>query len=186
MIQDIVKKTLISLIGLFILMAALGWAFQEEIIAAAHWLAERLGYAGVLLVVFTTDALITGFPPDTMLVVISRSDMNAHWPLYVLGVGFVSALGGVAGYFIGRWLEHFPTLHAFFGRFREEHGPMLKKYGFWWVVLGATTPLPFSVTCWTAGMLRLPLLTVVAGCLFRVPRFYLYYWLIDQGLAVLA
>ncbi|WP_438438510.1 YqaA family protein [Hydrogenophilus thermoluteolus] len=184
MIEETLKKTVIALVGLLLLMGALGWAFQKELVAAAEWVANHLGFPGIALVILIGDSFVLPFPPDSMLVVVSRSHMAANWWLYVFGIGAVSAWAGIQGYFIGRWLEHFPTLHRIFGRFRDEHGPQLRKYGFWWVVLGATTPLPFSVTTWTAGMLQLPLTHVAAACLFRIPRFFIYYGVIHAGLGL--
>lgn len=184
MIEATLKKTLYSIVGLFLLMGALGFAYQKEIVAAAEWLAAHLGFPGMAVVILVADTFVMPFPPDSLLVVINRSQMAEQWWWYVLGIGAVSSWAGMQGYFIGRWLEHFPTLHRFFGRFREEHGPMLRKYGFWWVVLGATTPLPFSVTTWTAGMLQIPLWQVGLACTFRIPRFFVYYAIIDAGLGL--
>jgi membrane protein YqaA with SNARE-associated domain len=184
MIEEALKKTVIAIVGLLILMAALGWAFQEELVAGAQWVAEHFGFPGIALAILIGDTLIFPFPPDSMLVVVSRSSMAEKWWLYVLGIGAVSAWAGIQGYFIGRYLEHFPTLHRIFGRFREEHEPMLRKYGFWWVLLGATTPLPFSVSTWTAGLLRLPLPLVALACAFRIPRFFVYYGVIHTGLGL--
>jgi hypothetical protein len=46
-------------------------------------------------------------------------------------------------------------------------------------VLGAATPLPYSVSSWTAGALGVRRSTVLsASVLFRIPRFILYYLLI--------
>ncbi|MCX7946264.1 MAG: VTT domain-containing protein [Hydrogenophilus sp.] len=184
MIEETLRKTAISIVGLLLLMAALGWAYQAEIVAAAEWVARHVGFPGMAAIILFVDTFIVPFPPDSLLMVISRSHMAEQWWLYVIGIGLVSAWAGIQGYFIGRWLEHLPTLHRIFGKFREEHAPMLRRYGFWWVVLGATTPLPFSVTTWTSGMLRIPLWIVALASLFRVPRFLIYYLVIDAGLGL--
>ncbi len=184
MIEATLKKTLYSIVALFLLMGALGFAFQQEIVAAAKWLALHVGFLGMALVVLIADTFILPFPPDSLLVVINRSAMAEQWAWYVLGIGAVSAWAGIQGYFIGRWIEHIPALHRTCARFREEHGPMLRRYGFWWVVIGATTPLPFSVTTWTAGMLQVPLWQTALACLFRIPRFFLYYGIIHAGLGL--
>jgi membrane protein YqaA with SNARE-associated domain len=71
-----------------------------------------------------------------------------------------------------------------FGEFRTEHEALFKKYGLWAVLAGATTPMPFSVTCWTAGVLGVGFWPMVMACLFRIPRFYLYYGIVVTGVSL--
>jgi membrane protein YqaA with SNARE-associated domain len=52
---------------------------------------------------------------------------------------------------------------------------LIDRYGYWAVALGALTPIPFSITCWSAGMLRLGFGRFLLVALLRVPRFVGYY-----------
>lgn len=83
------------------------------------------------------------------------------------------------GWCIGRWLGHLSLIRQIFGQFNENQRGFVRKYGFWAIVLGATTPLPYSVTCWTAGILGVGWSTVLAASvLFRIPRIFIYYLVI--------
>ena len=61
----------------------------------------------------------------------------------------------------------------------------MRSYGVWAIVLAALTPLPWSVTSWTAGALHMPWRHYLLGSLARAPRIILYYVFIHaafQGL----
>lgn len=179
MIQQHLIKTLIAMLAFIAAMAVLGFVFEEEMTGVTTWVVERLGFVGMAAILMVTDTLVTPFPPDILLAVIARSRLADDWPVYVGILGLVSVIAGMTGYGIGRWLGHFRWSHRLFGDFKEDHRKLLRKYGFWGVALGAVTPLPYSVTCWTAGVLGIRWTKVLAASvLFRIPRFFLYYWLL--------
>jgi len=167
-------------LGLFLLiMGVLGYLFEGQLEAGAHWVVDRIGFAGLALILLVTDTLVTPFPPDILLVVIAKSPLSDNWPLYVGMLGLVSVTAGMTGYGIGRWLGHFEWSRRLFGQFKEDHEAFLRRYGFWAVALGSATPLPYSVTCWTAGVLGVRWVHVLAASLlFRLPRIFIVYWLL--------
>lgn len=182
MIQKNLLRALYGLIALMLLMALLGFLYEEELIIATSWVVDRIGFPGLMTILMITDTLVTPFPPDILLVVIAKSPLAENWPLYVGVLGMVSVVAGLAGYSIGRWLGHFQWAQRLFGDFKDDHRDFIRKYGFWAVVLGSVTPLPYSVTCWTAGVLGIRWTTVLAAsALFRIPRFYVYYWLLSTA-----
>ncbi len=180
MIQHNMLKALIALLAFLVGMAILGFMYEDEMAATTGWVVERVGFVGLAAILMVTDTLVTPFPPDLLLAVIAKSRLAADWPIYVGLLGLVSVIAGMTGYGIGRWLGHFRWSQRLFGEFREDHRSFLRKYGFWGVAIGSVTPLPYSVTCWTAGVLGIQWTKVLAASiLFRVPRFYLYYWLLS-------
>ena len=98
--------------------------------------------------------------------------------LYVPLLGLISSIAGVCGWMIGRKLQHLRFVRKSLLYLNKEHRRYIKRFGFWIVILGALTPLPFSSTCWLAGIFKLNFKTFVAASLFRIPRFILYYWAI--------
>lgn len=83
------------------------------------------------------------------------------------------------GWGIGRRLGHLEFVKRNLGEFKEDHREFIRRYGYWAVAIGSITPFPFSLTCWAAGVMGLRGITVfLAALTFRIPRFFLYYWLI--------
>lgn len=179
MIQENLLKALVALVLFILAMGVIGFLFEEEMELATTWVVERIGFAGLGLILLVTDTLVTPFPPDILLLVIAKSRLSEDWLRYVLTLGVISVGAGMLGWAIGRWLGHFRFVKQMFGEFKQDHRDFIRRYGFWAVALGSVTPFPFSVTCWTAGVMGVRWLTVLlAAILFRIPRFVLYYWLI--------
>jgi membrane protein YqaA with SNARE-associated domain len=182
MIRENLIKVLASILFVTIAMAALGFWLEEELVVATNWLVDRIGFAGMCLILFVTDTLVTPISPDILLLVIAKSDLAEQWPRYVLTLGMVSVGAGMLGWSIGRWLGHFKSVQRLFGQFSDDQRDFIRKYGFWAIVLGAATPLPYSVTCWTAGVVGVRWSTVLAASvLFRIPRIIIYYLLIASA-----
>ncbi len=53
-----------------------------------------------------------------------------------------------------------------------------KKWGGILILVGALLPLPFSIACVAAGMIKYPFKNVVFFGLFRFARFAIYAWAI--------
>lgn len=182
MIQKNLIKALIGLIFFVILMGALGVWFEPQLVLITTWIVERVGFVGMAMLLWVTDSLVTPFPPDILLIIIANSPLADKWLFYVSILGAVSVGAGMTGYGIGRWLGHFLWVQKLFSQLSQEHQDFIQKYGFWAVVIGAITPLPYSLTCWTAGALGLRWTTVLmASVLFRVPRFILVYSLLANA-----
>lgn len=179
MIQENLVRALVGIVVFVITMSALGFLFEDELTTATNWLVARIGFAGLCLILFVTDTLVTPFPPDILLVVIAKSDLAEHWHRYVVILGLISVCAGMLGWSIGRWLGHFRFARRIFGDFKKEHRDFIRRYGFWAVVVGSITPLPFSVTCWAAGVMGLRWsIVLAASMMFRIPRFVACYLLI--------
>lgn len=156
----------------------LGLFFEEELVAFAEQVEQTLGIGGLMLIAFLADFLITPLPPDLLLLVVAKSPMRDTWPLHVILLGLASWGAGAAGWMTGNRLGHSPWVLRRIGDLNGPIAQKLRRFGFWTVAIGALTPFPFSVTCWTAGMLGIPLRQVLWGGLLRLPRFFLFYWVL--------
>lgn len=187
MIRKNLVKGLAGLIVFVTAMAAVGLVFEAELVTATNGVVERIGFAGLCAILFVNDLLVTPLPGDLLLVVIAKSELAENWVFYVFVLGLVSVAAGLFGWGIGRWLGVLPFVRRHVGKFKEANGEFIRRYGFWAVALGAATPLPFSLTCWSAGMLGVRWTTVLsASLLFRVPRFLIYYVLMVSAGRLLA
>lgn len=182
MVRENLLKALAGILLIVVMMSVLGFWLEEEMIIGTNWVVDRIGFAGLCLILFVTDTLVTPFPPDILLVVIAKSDLAERWLTYVLILGLVSVGAGMLGWCFGRWLGHVKFIQHLFGHLNDEQRNFIRKYGFWAIVLGAATPLPYSVTCWTAGTMGVRCSTVfTASVLFRIPRMIIYYLLISSA-----
>lgn len=181
MVRENLLKALAGILLIVVMMSVLGFWLEEEMIIGTNWVVDRIGFSGLCLILFVTDTLVTPFPPDILLVVIAKSDLAERWLTYVLILGLVSVGAGMLGWCFGRWLGHVKFIQRIFNHLNDEQRTFIRKYGFWAIVFGAATPLPYSVTCWTAGAMGVRCSTVfTASVLFRIPRMIIYYLLISS------
>jgi membrane protein YqaA with SNARE-associated domain len=166
---------LLSIVVLLAVVAFLSIRHRAALGEATTWVFDHVGLSGLVAILFVSDAVFSPVPPDAVLVLISRSTYHPHWHVLIPVLGLLSAVAGWVGYFCGRRLAHTALASVLFRRFKQTGTAVIHRYGPWGVVLGALTPMPFSLTCWTAGMLELPFRRMVWPCLLRVPRFIVYY-----------
>lgn len=169
---------LVSVVVLVALVALLSTRFQPELDRFTLWVFDRIGLAGLVALLVVSDAVFSPVPPDAVLLLISKSPFHSSWPTLIPLLGLLSSVSGWIGYFMGLRIAHTRLPRFLFQRFKQTSAAVIHRYGPWGIVLGALTPMPFSVTCWTAGMLELPFRRVAWPCLLRVPRFVVYYLLI--------
>ncbi len=182
-LKKLFRKHLVrGLILLLILIAfifILALSFEPQIKATSDWLINQFGFLGISVIVFFADLIVSPIPPDVALFFIGKSELHKQWFIYVPFLGLISTLAGVAGWFIGTRLHNLSVVQRYMVYFgADQHRDQIKRFGFWMLILGALTPLPFSITCWLAGIIKIPLKTTVVACLFRIPRFIIYYWAI--------
>jgi membrane protein YqaA with SNARE-associated domain len=172
------RNVLVGLVVVGLLVAIVGAAsvfYEEALFAFTQAIYHRIGLAGLMTILFVTDSVITPIPPDFILIVIAKSELSAHWLGILLMMGALSSVAGNVAWYLGRRLGGSGVLGRVFGRLRDRHARLVCRYGWIAVALGAMTPIPFSVTCWTAGLLRLRFRSVAWPTLLRFPRFFLYY-----------
>ena len=160
---------------LVVAMGLLGVFYEAQLLAVTAWVFDHVGLTGLLAILFVSDSVITPVPPDAVLVVLSKSWVHAHWWIAVPLIGVLSTLAGNVAWLLSTKVGHarLPTL--LFGRFRRLNQALVRRYGPWAVAMAALTPIPFSVTCWTVGILHMPWKHFGWITLLRIPRFIGYY-----------
>ena len=174
-----VKKNALSalllLLALFVVLGVVGVLYEEQLLAATHAMHERLGLFGLGAILFVTDAVISPIPPDVVLVVVAKSALAKDWLWLVPAAGALSAVAGSVAWTIGRRLGESDLWIARWVRARRLERALVQRHGRWAVALGALTPIPFSVTCWIAGMCGMRYRDFAPVTLLRIPRFVIYY-----------
>ncbi|MBN2090241.1 VTT domain-containing protein [candidate division KSB1 bacterium] len=79
---------------------------------------------------------------------------------------------------MGYHLKNLRFVHYFTHKYQEKGEVLFQKYGIGAVILGALTPVPFSVVCWLAGLFKMNYFKFALATFFRIPRLILYYYLI--------
>jgi membrane protein YqaA with SNARE-associated domain len=148
---------------------------EQELRGLTNDIFALLGLPGLFAILFISDAVFSPIPPDAVLIVLSRTHYHEHWILLVLVIGLQSVLAGSVGYFLGRWFGDARFGRLVLGRVRVQHAALIERRGVLAVAIAALTPLPFSLTCWAAGMLHMPFRRFLWPCWLRLPRFILYY-----------
>jgi len=165
----------VMLVVLVVGLGVLSLRHEDALQAFTGEVFAFLGLPGLFAILFISDAVFSPVPPDAVLIVLSRTHYHEHWVLLILVIGFQSVLAGVTGYFLGRWFGDTRFGHLMLGRVRMQHARLIDRHGVLAVAVAALTPLPFSLTCWAAGMLHLPFRRFLWPCWLRLPRFFLYY-----------
>lgn len=179
-LSQLLKQTLLASVVLFLIVLVLARFFSEQVIWIAEIFLQYTGVPGVGLAIMVADSVHVFLPPDTFLILAVAAKMSDFWVIFFASAG--SLVGGVASYAQGKYL--LPKLDSF-TRFVRDHEAKLeiyvKRFGFWAVVLGALTPLPYSWTSVAAGAMGMRFRLFFLAALFRIPRFAIYYYLIKGG-----
>jgi membrane protein YqaA with SNARE-associated domain len=168
-------RAAITLIVLFGALAAVGKVFQPELIALTESIYQTIGVAGLLGVLFVSDAMFSPLPPDVVLIVIANSELSSEWPWLLPTIGALSAIAGNLGWWFGHRFARFEWATRWTQKLRKKYSDQILRYDRWAIVLGAITPLPFSLICITAGALGMRWRRLAPITLLRIPRFALVY-----------
>lgn len=178
-LQELIRKNLLrlgfALIVLGGIAALLMSRFRPELDAVTATVFDAVGLGGLIGVIFFADTFVAPFPPDTVLILLAASPYHADWLWLIPLIGVVSTCAGYLGFGLGTYFSKRPWAEKWFGSLRTKSKVMVLRYGPWAIALGALTPIPFSITCWSAGLLHLPFRHVWKPCLLRIPRYVIYY-----------
>ena len=140
-----------------------------------EFLTQTFSRTGVLIVFFISETLLGLIPPE---IFIGWSKKTATPILNLSILATLSYAGGILSYFIGKTIQKITTVKNYLEVKMAKHLKNTGKWGGFLILIGALLPVPFSITCVAAGMIKYPLKGVVLFGLFRFVRFALYAWAI--------
>ncbi|TGK00017.1 DedA family protein [Leptospira langatensis] len=180
MLSQLLKQTLIASVLLFLGVLILARFFSEEVKLVAESFLDFTGVPGIGLAILVADSVHVFLPPDTFLILAVAAKMPDFWVIFFASFG--SLIAGACSYAQGKYLlPKLDTFTQFMRKHEEKLEVYVKRFGFWAVVLGALTPLPYSWTSVAAGAMGMKFRLYMLAALFRIPRFFLYYYLIKGG-----
>ncbi|WP_111307129.1 YqaA family protein [Confluentibacter sediminis] len=126
---------------------------------------------GVLSVFFISETILGLVPPEIFIAWSAKMDM----PWVFLGIlGSLSYVGGLLSYWIGIAITNIPVVHNYLEVKMAKQLKNSKKWGGFLIVVGALLPLPFSISCMAAGLIKFPFKNVMLFGSLRLVRFLIY------------
>lgn len=150
--------------------------FSDQVRSFGKWFVSHFGAWGFFGFAYITDALIVPGSIDLTFPLMAQEGLDPVIILSLMCIG--SILGGSTGWFIGHFFDHFQVVHRMVEYYRSKGERLIKRFGFWAVVIAAVTPVPYSTVSWIAGLMKVPFPVYFLASLFRIPRIVVMYLII--------
>lgn len=141
--------------------------FDKIVDYTVHTLPRWFAYA----VFFVSESLFSLLPPDMFIV--WTEELPYPW-VSVSILGVLSYLAGIVSFSIGSFLRKIKKINDWYSGRYEKHIRNVNKWGGWLILAAALTPLPFSLTVMTTGLMKYPRQRFLLWSLSRIPRFHIY------------
>jgi membrane protein YqaA with SNARE-associated domain len=140
-----------------------------------HHFTETFSRLTILAAFFISETLLGLIPPE---IFIAWSKKTGEPILNLAILATLSYCGGLISYFLGKAALKITVIKVYLEVKMAESLKNTRKWGGILVLVGAVLPLPFSIACLAAGMIKYPFKNVVLFGLFRFARFAIYAWAI--------
>ena len=173
-VVDSIKKVTVPVI---LIIAAL-FLFNRYVFTiddGLELLTKTFSRTGVLITFFLSETLLGLIPPE---IFIAWSKKTASPVVSLVILASLSYFGGLLSFFIGKTILKIASVKNYLEIKMAKYLKNTSKWGGFLILIGALLPVPFSITCMAAGMIKYPFKGVVLFGLFRFLRFALYAWAI--------
>ena len=140
--------------------------FQPLYQKTLSWSRHRLAPAWLTFLSFI-EAIFFPVPPEVMLAPMTLAHPKS-WFRYASLSLLGSTVGAFVGYSVGLFAIHLVEPHLVelgFGPAFDEARDSLRTHGFWIMLVGGFTPIPFKIFTIAAGTVSMPLLPFLAAVL---------------------
>lgn len=167
---DSIKKSMPPVIIVVALLAIMHFFFLD-IFKALELAVEYLPSYGVLAFFYVSETILGIIPPELFIAWAGKTSSPL---LYLCLIAICSYLGGITAYFLGQKALTINSVHHYLEVKMAKQLVLARKWGGILIAVGALLPLPFSMSCLVAGMLRYPIKSVLIIGLLRFLRFAIY------------
>lgn len=182
--RALAARLAVGVVGLVVVFGGLSLILREPLTEFADVWVSHTGLAGIFFAVAAFDCVPTPVPPDLFTGFAMMGGVR-FWSI-VATASLGSVTGGSVAWAIGRRFRQAAWFRRrVSGPWREPYG-LVQRMGTIALVLGAVSPLPFSVTCYAAGALSMPYGRFLAVAALRAPRMAVYLGLMQLGWVGLA
>jgi membrane protein YqaA with SNARE-associated domain len=126
----------------------------------------------IVFLSFLVSETIFGLLPPEIFIAWSAKSATPWLFLFILAS--MSYLGGTFAFLIGRQLAKLNSVKRFIEKRISKHIVSLRKWGGFFVFLGAMLPLPHSIISLASGLINYSFKHYLFWALFRYLRFFLY------------
>ncbi|UAM97364.1 short-chain dehydrogenase [Polaribacter litorisediminis] len=175
-VWESIKKAFLPIVGVVIALYFFN-KYVYDINEGLENITETFSTIGVLITFFTSETLLGLIPPE---IFIAWSKKTAHPVINLSILATLSYSGGLLSYFLGKLTLKIESVKNYLEVKMAANLKNTKKWGGFLILVGALLPLPFSIACLAAGMIKYPFRNVVFFGLFRFLRFAAYAWAIFQ------
>lgn len=174
-----VGKPLLKLVIIIIVIFTLAYfignnAFDIE--AIFNYIVDNVHYYVVFVIFFLLEAVLPLLP--VQLFIFWTHQLPHPW-LCLTILAIISYGATLTAYGIGRLIRKIPAVNTYFILRFDKHIKNSKKWGGYLIAIAALTPLPFTLTIISMGLIRYPFRLLAFWAIFRIVHFYLYAVLID-------
>lgn len=173
-VWESIKKAILPILGI-ILVIFLFNKYVYNINEGLRNFTETFSRITVISVFFISETILGLIPPE-IFIAWSKKTETPILNLSILAV--LSYFGGLLSYFIGKMALKVNSVKNYLEVKMADNLKNTRKWGGILILVGALLPLPFSIACMTAGMIKYPFKNVVFLGLFRLARFAIYAWAI--------
>lgn len=131
----------------------------------------------VFMIFMISETLFGLLPPEIFIAWASKSE-SSWFSLFVLAT--ISYVGGIGSYLIGLLISRIAVVKNYLENKVKTHITNLRKWGGFFIIVGATLPIPHSVVSMASGLIHFSFANYLLWALFRYLRFGLYALVIFQ------
>lgn len=128
--------------------------------------------AQIIFSFFLVSETILGLVPPEIFIAWASKAANPWLFLFLLAT--ISYIGGIISYFLGSSLYLIPAVKNHVETKIAKHIANLRKWGGFFVVLGAVSPIPHSLVSLASGLIKYNFKHYLLWSLFRYVRFLIY------------
>ena len=126
----------------------------------------------IVFSVFFVSEILMGILPPEIFIGWGLSS-GSPW-LHVSMLATLSYVTGLFAYFLGRMLYSLPSVQHYIKRKIPRHMVNLRKWGGFFIFVGAMLPLPHSLVSFASGLIQFKLKYYLLWALFRFLRFFIF------------
>jgi membrane protein YqaA with SNARE-associated domain len=145
--------------------------FFIDINALLNSLVESYSPAIVFSFFLLSETILGLLPPEIFIAWSAKS--VTPW-LFLFFLASASYVGGILAYYAGTLLFRIPSVSYYLEHKIARHIKNLRKWGGFFVVVGAMLPIPHSVVSLASGLIKYDFKHYLRWALFRYVRFVLY------------